>query len=183
MEITLITPCSRPQNIEVIRRSINFPCRWFVVYDSDLVPDDALTDPAIINMAVKGGVAGKQQCNAALDVITDGWVYVLDDDNLIHPDFYATVDRIVEQMPHLNAVLLAQQTGHGIREVSPRSVRVGGIDQAQYIIRRDIIGNLRFVDKYEADGIMIEAIYQNTDQSLFYFYNKEAVTYYNKLRW
>lgn len=183
MEITLITPCSRPQNIEVMRRSINFPCRWFVVYDADLVPDDAFTDPAIINMAIKGGVTGSAQRNLALDNITDGWVYCLDDDNLMHPDFYASAVRISTQMPYLTAILFSQETGHGVRGVAPRTVKVGMIDMAQFIIRREIIGNLRFEPKYEADGILIETIYNNEDQYRFYFYNRKPLTYYNKLKW
>ena len=36
----------------------------------------------------KEGVCGHPQINHAIDLIEDGFVYIVDDDNVIHPDFW-----------------------------------------------------------------------------------------------
>ena len=43
--LTIVTPCSRPENLHIIAESINIPkdrYRWIIVFDSPTLPDFSL---------------------------------------------------------------------------------------------------------------------------------------------
>jgi len=94
MSIYIITPCSRIQHLSQISKTIPDECIWVVVYDSnhndEILPyGDIIFRPKNIT-----GGYGKPHINYALDnlKLTDSdWVYVLDDDNIIHPNWYENV--------------------------------------------------------------------------------------------
>ena len=185
----IITPCSRPENLGQIMESLNFPCAWYVVCDGDRedprfmkIREIAVQSSWISLTFVRGGVAGKKQINDAIDRIFDGWVYVLDDDNLMHPDFYKVVSDLTAKNPKVQGLFFSQELRTSIREVSPGTVRVNYIDQAQFVLKRELIGQRRYKQEYTADGQFIEVLYKDNDPALFEFYNDKPVTYYNKLR-
>lgn len=191
-DITIITPCSRPENLEAVAKSINFDCKWVIVFDCSfdeyikIVLNDTplLRKPWINTLYVKGGVSGNAQRNLAIDSIHDGFIYCLDDDNLMHPEFYEATKGILANNPDAKCIFYSQdvQWRHiGVRAVNPSSVRVNGIDQAQFLISRELIGKERYQQKYEADGLFIQKIFKENDKSIFYFYNDKPVTYYNRI--
>lgn len=192
-KITIITPCSRPENLETMAKSINFDCRWVISFDMDFdqfmntISKDEMSflkKHWITPLHVKGGVSGNAQRNLAIDSIRDGFIYCLDDDNLMHPEFYEATKEILANNPDAKCIFYSQdvQWRHiGVRAVNPSSVRVNGIDQAQFLISRELIGNERYQQKYEADGLFIQKIFKENDRSIFYFYNDKPVTYYNRI--
>jgi len=192
--IKIITPCSRENNLILLFNSINFSCDWYIVFDKthdeaiSIIDRDEfsfLDKPWIHVKYTKGGVSGNKQRNLALEEISNGWLYFLDDDNLVHPDFFKVADEIISNNNKLKCIFFSQVKNEKgeIRGVEPNHVRVNFIDQAQFLIERSLIGELRYEQKYEADGIFIQNIFRNNDPGLFCFHNNPVVTYYNRLNY
>lgn len=184
MKLHLVTPCSRPQNLPKIKESINFPCKWWIVFDAEeILKTEIEKSDDIELLCIKHKSSGNAQRNLALDNITDGYVYFLDDDNLMHSDFYKYTEDILQTAPETQCIFYSQQVRKDyIRNVSPTTIRVNHIDQAQFLLSREIIGDRRYQYKYEADGLFIEALYrEKKDKGGFYFHNSPIITYYNKL--
>lgn len=188
----IITPCSRENNLIHLFNSINFECDWHIVFDKthdeamEIIDRDkfAFLDKKWIHVCyAKGGVSGNLQRNLALNYICHGWLYFLDDDNLMHPDFFEVASKIISDNKDLKCIFFSQVKNQNgvIRWVNKNSIRVGSIDQAQFFIERSLIGDLRYEQKYVADGIFIQTIFRKNDPSLFYFHNDTNVTFYNKV--
>ena len=164
--LTIITPCSRPQNLPAMAESIKpgrslFDLVWLVVFD---------------NKECEESKVGNYQRNCALEAITDGWVYFLDDDTTIHPEFFAELAEVKS-----GAVAFEQDLGTWVRKVAPSEMKVCKIDMGQVAIRRDVIGDIRFaLGIYEADGIFIQAVYGNNPEAWSFI--EKPLCYYNKLR-
>lgn len=127
----------------------------------------------------EAGVAGHNQRNKALSVITDGYFYSLDDDNIIHPDFFREIEPYVLQ----NKIIVVSQVDKNNNrrlKADKENVRVGGIDTAQYLVPRDKVNGIRFKLVYEGDGLFITDIYKAYDKD-FVFIDKD-LCYYNYLR-
>lgn len=94
-----------------------------------------------------GGQALK---NAMLDDIPDGWVWVLDDDTLVHPDILSTFEATARGC---DAVIVAQRRTDGrILPAGPSEVYPGGIDVGQAFLSRELIGTHRIPEVYDGDG-------------------------------
>lgn len=183
--LIVITPCSRPEDLARLNRSITFPCTWVVVFDSAevlaAVDNSAAT---VILLASPGGVAGKHQINTGLAHCREhditGFVYILDDDNLIHEDFYEEISVSIKSGK--KGYIFQQEIAPGrVRAVSPDTTRTGWIDQAQFIVHTDLMRHALYQQHYDADGYLIEALFAQyaTD---FEFIHK-TISYYNRLRW
>ena len=83
------------------------------------------------------------------------WVYVLDDDNIIHPQWYSAVSQINDDT--LNTIAWGQAWQNNTVRLEPALYpRVGNIDTASYMVRGRVIKNLRYAIDYCADGILAE---------------------------
>lgn len=164
--LTLITPCSRPQNLPAMAESIKpgrslFDVIWLIVFD---------------NKECTESVVGNFQRNCALDAVSDGWIYFLDDDTVLHPDFFSELAKVKSK-----AVAFEQDLGTWVRKVAPSEMRCCHVDMGQVAIKREVIGDIRFtLNIYEADGIFIQSVYEN-NPGVWSFIN-EPLCYYNKLR-
>lgn len=185
--LVIITPCSRPENLPRLRESIKpllYYVRWYVVYDSDEIIKCTFLN---INFsAIRGGIAGKLQINYALDLINyPAWIYVLDDDNILHPNFLSEIVYLIHYYSKARGFLFDQQckgvdNSDLIRHASPSNIHVGGIDQAQFCIHTDLIGTNRYEQDYNADGMFIEKLYwANPDKFII---TNQVLSYYNYLR-
>ena len=95
-KLTIITPSYRVNNLLEIKTSINFEYieEWIIVYDGSKITDNPKifeNNNKIKEYVFKGeGISGNPQRNYALTKITnpDTLLYYLDDDNIIHPNFY-----------------------------------------------------------------------------------------------
>jgi glycosyltransferase involved in cell wall biosynthesis len=122
-----------------------------------------------------------------IDKIEDGFIYFLDDDNILHENFYDVIFKEVKANPTKRGFIFSQKvsgkdfTGLDIREAKPENTRVQHIDMAQFLLKRDLIGSERFVSgDYKADGYFIEKIFKNNTED-FYFIN-DVLCYYNYLK-
>lgn len=160
----LVTPCSRPENLDRVKESIQFDKieKWYIVYDNAKFEfSRRYTDPKIVEIEChdSNGIAGHQFRNKALDVIAQqresGFVYFVDDDNIVHPNFwnikFDPEEALVYTFPQQLSV-----DGDIIKVRKGDLPLPGHIDMAQYVVHTDLIGNKRFVpDTYEADGIFV----------------------------
>lgn len=127
-------------------------------------------------------VGGQALKNAMLDEIADGWVYILDDDNLLHPGLPAALARLVADRPEVRLAVVAQELpGGAVRRPAPDAMRVDGVDAAQLLIRRDAIGGYRIPETYAGDG-MLAAHLAAALPAEQVAYLDEPLAYYNRLR-
>ena len=162
MLINIVTPCSRPENLKAIAESINIPrenYRWLVVYDSDTFPTlEIPSEPEDYLCKNSESISGNAQRNYAIDLINDGYVMFLDDDTIMHPDFWESVKDCEEDI-----VSWAQLTPQGQHRLSPGQFWVCGIDSGSFMVKRSVIGDLRWeLDRYDADGIFAHYVAKQT---------------------
>jgi len=182
--LNIITAYSRSGNLCLLEKSLArgrefFDLRWHIVVDGGKIQTASPYD-FIVCPKEKCGIAGSGQLNLALDGIADGWVVVLDDDNLTHPSFFSELYRQIAINPDKLAFAFAQETSGGVRRVGPDTMKECMIDQAQFVIHRSLIGEERYVHRYTKDGEFAERLY-NKHPTRWGFSNN-VCTYYNKLR-
>lgn len=179
MLINIVTPCSRIQNLQAISESINIPkgsYKWFIVFDSDTIPDIEKGIDASF-YAVKNGdsISGNSQRNAAIDLINDGYVLFLDDDTILHQDLWEEVNKCEEDI-----ISWMQCLPNGRHRLNSGIYEVGCIDSGSFMVKREIIGDLRWdIGKYDADGYFAKSVARNTKSQRRI---DKYLSYYNFLR-
>lgn len=199
IKLTIITRCSRINNLIKVKNSIfttdKFDISWKVMIDSTILKDvDAETLADIQSSGGKiffirsiPGDFGHQMVNKAIEDTEDGFIFVLDDDNLVHEDFYESLYEAIISNIDKKGFVYNQKVGGkdfsgvDIRMCSPENMKVSKIDMAQVVLHRELISNIRINPmNYIADSIFIEEVYtSNPDQ--FVFINK-TLCYYNYLQ-
>jgi glycosyltransferase involved in cell wall biosynthesis len=196
IKFNIITRCTRLKNLTEIYESVfnsdKFDIKWYIVFDTNFVKEisveiiQLLNDPRIIQKYQQSinGDHGHQSINKCLDEITNGWVYVLDDDNLIHPNFYDKLSDTISSNPEFSGFIFNQKiggidfTGQDVRYGAHENVQVSKIDMAQFVLNKSLIGEKRLVmGQYVADGIFIQDLY-NSNIDKFFFID-EILCYYN----
>lgn len=117
-------------------------------------------------------VGGQQVKNELLDGIEDGWVWVLDDDTLVHPDLFTYLD------PAYDALVVSMLLEGGLLHAAEKNVVLGGIDIGQAIISRELIGEERILPAYDGDGRFLETLLRGVNV----LYVPEELTYYNAIQ-
>ena len=198
MLLHILTRCTRPANLVTIIESVAkadpfFDVRWKVIFDTrDLKDVDAGT---LCDLQAAGaethfmrgepGDFGHGLLNWALDGISSGWVYILDDDNVMHPRFWECA-RAAMSAPGFSArALVFNQridgkdfTGQEMRVAGPENMRVGGVDSAQLLLRRDLIGDRRLAPMtYVADSLLAGEIHSDSPSDFLFL--DEEMCYYN----
>ena len=201
MKINIITRSTRLQNLKVIKESVfgNIPDEmeiiWHIVFDTASLKDidaELLSDLSNKNTHYyfkKGDSKGMlyTQCSDIISKFSKGWVYFVDDDNIVHAGFYNYINKVIEENPTKKIHVVSQDidgkdfTGAKFRIAAPQNTRVGGIDLAQYIVDTDIYNKdgYKFKPDYCADGILISEVFKNSPD-LFTFTNS-VFSYYNYL--
>jgi len=102
--LTIITACSRKNNLKRVSESINFDLTdsWIIVYDSFKVGDSELlfvNNPNIKEYYhdTSGSRYGNSQKNFGLELVHTGFVYFLDDDNIMHPNFWKILSSLDQE--------------------------------------------------------------------------------------
>lgn len=137
MLLNVLTAVSRPENLPRIAESLatavvkapNVKVCWRWGWDLE-----------------RRHVGGQAVKNALLDDVEDGWVWILDDDTLVHPD----VLTVVQGYENAEAVVVAQQRTDG--RVLWGELVVGSIDVGQVFLRRHLIVDHRIPETYDGDG-------------------------------
>ena len=178
MIVHVLTPVTRWRNLPEIQSSIdvamsNAPeveLRWHRVLD--------LKHQHVVGAALR---------NQMLDEITDGWVWLLDDDTLVHEQVLARV----RDHQEADAVVFSQiglpNAFHPARAVrgnlwnGAKEVPAGGnvFDSGMAMVRRSLIGDWRLPRNRSADGFLFEEIIQPAENVV---YLDEELCFYNALR-
>lgn len=170
MKLHVLTALTRPENLPAMAASLDAAARTVdLTWHCRLDPD---------HQAVGG------QClkNQMLDQIRGGWIYILDDDNIMHPDLAGALTDYLADRVDVALVVCAQQHQSGwVRRPHRRMLRQTHVDAGQVLFRREALGEVRIPLHYCGDGEFIEHLAERlTEQQIIYI--PEAVTYYNWLR-
>jgi hypothetical protein len=180
MFLNIITPCSRPENLKLIAKSINIPrehYRWIVVFDGlnlpneELIPDNC----EIYSHKDKNSVVGHSQRNFALKLINDGHVYFNDDDTIIHPELWENIKDLDDDF-----ISFSQNDKKGIMRVVGNVIAIARVDSHNFITKNSIIGDTTFnITKYEADGYFAVECFAKAKTKKFI---NKVLSIYNYLR-
>lgn len=153
INLKIITPVSRPHLLSLIKESLQslyeyFEVEWFPISD-DLGND----------------LGGGRKRNVGLELAcrSDCWIYHLDDDTKIHPDFAkALSDAIYSNVNAKLFVFRYQFTSDNSLRLhikSPEDIRVGYCDTQQFVILSEVTKDIRWHENnYLSDGIYFEEI-------------------------
>ena len=173
--ITIITPCTRQENLQKIKESIDFSrvCEWIIVYDSTTIQQKWNNDPKISEYFHSNpeSVVGNSQRNFALQIVKnkDTFIYFLDDDNLMHPELFK-LNLIPDTFYSFN-----QENG-----LVGKKLSVGYVDTAMVLIYYPIANSIQWdLNKYHSDGLYFSKLYLANKHKWVYI--NKSLCYYNKL--
>jgi len=211
-KLHIVTRCTRVQNLLAVKDSIvmggkGFDITWHLIFDTNVLKDVDVSLMSQLSddkyklsyhfMASAQGAYGYDSINKIVSTIPNEepfnkeWFYLLDDDNILHEDFNKLSNVISEQdkiNPDLGIIIFDQYiggkdfTGQEFRVAAPENTKIGGIDAAQYIIRRKMLtwpGGIEYSWDYCADGRLMNFLITVYEES-FHFVN-ETLCYYNHI--
>jgi hypothetical protein len=148
-KINFITRCSRQNNLLEISKGIFntnlFDVKWYIIFDIEKVSEvkmETLVGLNNLNVQIsyeksETGDHGHQMINKCIDSIENGWIYVLDDDNILHEDFFNEIYNSIKDNQDKSGLIFSQKIGgidftvEDIRYARPENVKVGKIDMPQ----------------------------------------------------
>jgi len=171
LKLTIITPVTRPENLQEIARRVPDKCNWLLILDPGV-------DRSYLPEKGKCYSIPQRQHyfkrNFALDMVKSGHVYFLDDDTVVHPDFH----KLLDLSPEYDFIHFNQSFPDGEHRVGGH-VKVNQIDIGNYIISRELIGDTRLKQVTKrSDGYFAEDIYPRAKNIL---YLNETYSIYNAL--
>jgi glycosyltransferase involved in cell wall biosynthesis len=182
-KVFIVTPSRRPFNLEFIKQTVPQECEWVVIFDSTVKNEHNVENATVIRSNTTG-FWGNPNRNVGLEFIKEhlnpsdnDWIYILDDDNIIHPNWWSHIQQ------HLSSNAAVITWGQVWANEEPRTEptdvpKIATIDTSQYMVKWSVAKNLRFEHIYEADGIYAEeAAKQGSVLKL-----DQYLGYYNYLR-
>src|SRR3990167_1589076 len=150
MQINLVTAVSRPENLSRLAQSIRtsmskskLSVNWIIVVDDVTTPSPGIEAKirdgqfSLEKLVHTGGRCqyGVDQKNAALDRIKNGWYHCIDDDNIMHPEFFVGVERAISANPEKKAFAFGQKRWDVIKDLiaSPNRMEYGKIDNSMFL--------------------------------------------------
>ena len=190
--IYIITPCTRPKNLKRVKASIpseSSPAlprpdvTWVIVYDSK-VKDITAIYGAINLVSPYTGCYGNPNRNFALDSLAfndNDWIHILDDDNILHPDWYRTVQPYLQDNKFLKwgQYKAKPSERHETRLAPDSPIKERHIDTACYMVRWDVQKDIRYIDWRTADFTMARDVSKVCEPTII----DKNLCYYNYLRY
>jgi hypothetical protein len=181
MYLNIITPCSRPENLHQISKSINIPkedYRWIVVFDSLTLPDKSYIPDNCEYYLHKdpNSKVGNAQRNFALDLVKTGHIYFNDDDTILHPELWDNIKDCDEDFISFKQSLIS-----GEIRLTGKTIKVQHIDSHNFLLSNNLVGDTRWkLDVYEADGFFATECYEKVTRKK---YIDKVLSIYNRLRY
>jgi len=179
--LTIITPCSRQINLSRLQASIDFTKidKWIIVYDisKDRKYEKIYSENNKILEVFCGmdGISGNPQRNYGMTLVNDGFIYFLDDDNIIHPDFWSIIDRLD---PRYFYTFDQERFDKSI--LRGNRIAITSIDTAMFVVHKHHIQNIKWREhEYSADAYFIIDI--NKKNISCHKYINRVLSYYNFL--
>lgn len=179
MFLNIITPCSRPQNLETISKSINIPrdqYRWIVVFDLLEKPENIPDNCEWYAIKDTNSTSGNAQRNFALNLVTHGHIYFNDDDTVMHPDLWENI----KDEDSTDFISFKQANKDGSIRLEGVNVSIGTIDSHNFVTSVECMEDTRWVlDRYDADGVFARECFEKAKTIL---YISKILSVYNSLR-
>jgi hypothetical protein len=186
-ELTIVTPCYRQDNLQKLFESINFDItkRWIIVYDptKPTILKPIFNHPQISEFHIEytepWSWCGNSQRDYAIEKIESGWIYFLDDDNVMHPGFWDI----------FSSVTLPFYYTFDMQNVNSESVQLPGgiikrccIDTAMFLVNKEHIKTVKWSsvgDKRLGDYTFINNIREANNLSKLHVYIPKKACYHN----
>jgi glycosyltransferase involved in cell wall biosynthesis len=194
--VNIVTAVSRPENLPRIKRSIELSLlsstltvRWILVMDDAVTPtktvEEALKGASfeIRRLSYRGGPCayGINQKNAGMASIKDGYYHCLDDDNIVHPQFFQGLEKAIKQSQGKRAFVFGQERWDNIRSLkaSPDRMEYGKIDNTMFVVHTSLIGEKRYdlSKSGREDFVFFRALYDLHKEEFCFI--PETLSYYN----
>ena len=205
MKLTVITPFSRKAeylntiNNDLGKLSNNIDITWFIIYQHDLhneIEEWNIKSSKYDRLTVET-VKGKEEVsyygnsyrNQGISLVEpdeNNWVYFIDDDNTIYPNFIDLLSTLTKDSE--DVVFFGQINPDQSIRLQPTEIKVGNVDTAMFIIRSTVIKKYEWKEEhYTADGILAEELYKNENCKIIYtpysFYNyQHSIKFNDKIR-
>ena len=179
--LTIITACCRPENIPTVYKSIHFDKihMWIIVYDTSngrTYPKLYMGNSKILEVECMGGIVGNPQRNYGMSLVSDGFLYFLDDDNLVHPTFWSILESVEPDYFYTFDQAWAMKR---IR-LTGNNIKLTFIDTAMFLVHKRHVRDIQWkVECYHADGQFIMDIAEQN--SGCHKYIQQIGCYYNLL--
>lgn len=198
--LNIITRCTRPQNLLKVRESVfsnlnkSINITWHVVFDTAPLKDidaellSTLAEGSTRLHFIKAGDGGLlyPQTTELMQSIQDqdAWFYFLDDDNIMHEDFYSHAAEFLNEggiSMHIVSQWVAGRdfTRLDIRQATPENTGFQKTDIAQIVFKRSLLNEYAFESSYAADGHFIQAVYENIPGEISW--HNVVLSHYNYL--
>jgi hypothetical protein len=179
--LNIVTPCSRPENLAFIEKSINIPLkdyRWIIVFDMASIPNTYIPHNAeTYCYQQEGSIVGHAQRNFALNLIQEGHIYFNDDDTLLHPELWKNIEDILE---YHDFISFDQANKNLSLRLIGSNIKVDYIDSHNFIVSKSLCKNIQFyINRYNADGYFATDCYANASSPI---YINKVLSIYNQLR-
>jgi len=203
MKIDIVTRCTRPENLPLLKNSIfrskNIINKWHIAFDTNaikLISTDELNklsenNANIIFHFLKGnpGETMFPEISKLASKIKHKWLYFLDDDNLLHPEFNDKIENIIKSTlkdnENLQILCFSQYVGGKdfsglyIREAKPENTSISKIDVAQMLIKSDVFHKYKFGADYTGEGMFVDEVYAAHPE--WFGWNKTVLSLYNAI--
>ena len=188
-KVIIITPSYRVKNLRKILKTIKFNeiFKWIIIYDGSKISENFKQFEKfekIIELTYKSkdNEIRSAQRNKGLDYIKENFpgenlfIYFLDDDNIIHPNFYD----IIKTLKINHFYTFDQQRNRYV--LSGENPKVYYIDMGMFLFDFKLVSNIRFrLDVFNGeDGIYIEECCKTDLKKHIYVPN--VYSYYNYLK-
>lgn len=188
----VITRCTRQENLTQIYESLFdnwYDITWHIIFDCRKIKDiDAGILLKIKNKKVQFYFLQSEkddylypQCHKAIDEIKDGYIIFLDDDNIIHPEYFKEMTNIIDDQ---HKIYVVDQfvggkdfTGLETRIASKENNRLKGVDIGQLTFHVSVLKKYRFREGYQADGQLVDTIMLENPE--YFKYINKTLSYYN----
>lgn len=206
--LNIITACIRPQNLKVLHQSFKtalqecgheVPITWHIVLDERKANEHHFLAKAVetkqldfdseipINLMINDTfkTSWDSPVNYVLKRITSGLVCLVDDDNIMHPDFLKCIYPAYLQgsKGFLFHQLLGVDKSNNkhVRFAKPSRIKPACVDSAQFCFDRSIIENVEWSPKINIpDGVFISDVWQKHSNLIKII--DEILCYYNYLK-
>ena len=191
-KLTLITALLRPQNLLALQASIynnlgtELPWQWIIAVDGKFVPSLKIIPPVNAHVFFCQNILksyGFLEKNTALDLVEeDSWIYFMDDDTEVHPNFLNLFNRTLIENPNTRGMVFSQLLPDGTKRITPDKLPtyLGKIDMCQFVVKRSLIGSHRFLGSFGSDGEFFNRIYSEDPES--FVFKEEIGFHHNNLR-
>ena len=196
IQLSIITPCTRPGNLPLLAKSIErargeFPLKidWYVCFDGNRVNRCAYglpETPPFINSYLSYVIdpkskSGNSQRNFALDFVEEGYIYFLDDDNLMHHNLLHKIFLHYNYYGYEKTLIVNQLDDNWQpRKLGIKYCQPGTIDAAQYVIPKQHLQKRKWATSvYEADGLLIADIARQWGNH--FIFTDEIICFYNAI--